>query len=173
MTQTLVVLDPAGTAVHGSLPATWRPFAEERRVVWCAVPESDPRHAFGQALAETEGKIDLVAAGAAAEPALDLAAGAPDRVNRVLLVDPGDAAASGHPAHKANDEWMAARSDQRQALADAGVVVALVAHSDGGGRDRVPPPIPLGHPDVLAAVRTALESSVWRADGDAVGEPVE
>ncbi|WP_157367905.1 hypothetical protein [Alloactinosynnema sp. L-07] len=167
---TLVVLDPAGTAAHGTLPATWRPFAAEHPVVWCAVSDTDPRAALGR----TRGPVDLLAAGSAADSALELAAESPDRVGRVLLVDPGahGAVAAGHPAHRANDEWMSAQADRRQALAAQGVEVVLVAHSDGGGRDRVPAPIPLGHPDVLAAVRAALGSGS-SGERDAVGEAVE
>ncbi|MBC6446222.1 hypothetical protein [Actinokineospora xionganensis] len=166
MDATLVVLDPADTAAHGDLPATWRPFAQTRRVLWCATARDGLRNAVTRALAEADGPVDLLAAGIAADPALEVAAESPDRVNRVLLVDPGADAdvAPGGPAEEASDEWMRSRAGRRQALAAAGVDVSLVAYSEGGARDRVPPPIPLGHPDVLDAVLEALRSTTTDVD---------
>lgn len=172
---TLLVLDPADTIVHGDLPATWRPFAQTHHVVWCPTGHDGPRNAVTRAMADIEGPIDLLAAGVTADPALEVAAESPDRITRVLLVDPGadEDVAPGEPAEVASDEWMQARSGRRQALAAAGVDVSLVAYSEGGARDRVPPPIPLGHPDVLEAVQEALRTDVDDyADPDDFAEAV-
>ncbi|SDI07807.1 hypothetical protein SAMN05192558_101727 [Actinokineospora alba] len=123
MAATLVVLDPADTAAHGDLPATWRPFAETHHVLWCATARDGLRNAVTRALAEVDGPVDLLAAGIAADPALEVAAESPERVGRVLLVDPGADAdvAPGSPAEEASDEWMRSRSGRRQAPAAAGV----------------------------------------------------
>jgi hypothetical protein len=75
----------------------------------------------------------------------------------VLLVDPaahalrepGDAVAD-------DDAWATEHRDQFVALRNAGTQVRIIAHSTGGKSDRVPPPLPLGHPDVVAAVTRVL-----------------
>ncbi|MDQ3577794.1 MAG: hypothetical protein M3443_09395, partial [Actinomycetota bacterium] len=60
------------------------------------------------------------------------------------------------PAIAANDRWMTARRRSTSDLSSLGVDVRVVAQSRGGGRDRVVPPLPLGHPDVVAAVEEVL-----------------
>ncbi|GGP71904.1 hypothetical protein [Saccharothrix coeruleofusca] len=37
----VVVLDPAGVAIHGELPATWRPLTDHLHVTWCRLPAAD------------------------------------------------------------------------------------------------------------------------------------
>ncbi|SDD76725.1 hypothetical protein [Actinokineospora iranica] len=168
-TSALVVLDPAGTAAHGSLPATWRALAASVPVVW-SDPAESPGDAVARAAGESTGRIAVLAAGTAAEPALRVAAEWPDRVERVLLVDPGadGGTAPGKPTQAAGEAWMAGHADARAALLDSGVDVVLLACSTGGARDRIPPPLPLGHPDVLAAVEAELGLGE-RAIGDSAG----
>ncbi|MEU4806167.1 hypothetical protein [Actinosynnema sp. NPDC023587] len=63
----VLVLDPAGAAPHGELPATWRPLTEHLRVVWCRLPVVDePLRAAEDVLAELAGQEVHLVAGAAA-----------------------------------------------------------------------------------------------------------
>jgi hypothetical protein len=75
------------------------------------------------------------------EGAITLAALFDATVRSVLLVDPG-------PVEP---------GDRLPATAE--VPTRVVARSMGGDRDRVEPPIPLGHPDVVDGVITALEDA--------------
>lgn len=157
-TGAVVVLDPAGLAGHGrgELPATWRGLAQRREVVWCRLPDGEAMTAVQDALGKLPDgdRADLLASGEAADAALSAAERWSDRIGRVLLVDPGAGAgvAPGEPARQAADRWMSEHESQCDALSRSGVDVRLVAYSVGGGRDRVAPPMPLGHPDVVAAV---------------------
>jgi len=74
----------------------------------------------------------MVAAGNACAPAMAIATQFSDLVDLVLLVDP------------VGDE------------PETSVPTRVVARSEGGDRDRVEPPLPLGHPDVVWAVTEAL-----------------
>ncbi|PWW66971.1 hypothetical protein [Actinokineospora spheciospongiae] len=153
---TVVVLDPADTKPHSDLPGTWREFAEQRNVVWIG-GETDPLHRWDAVLADVTGPYAVVAGGPEAEVALTVAerSGRPPAV--VLLVDPGaDDAAPGSPALAANEAWLRRTTRRREDLISAGTDVRLVAASTGGAQDRVNAPLPLGHPDVVAAVETAL-----------------
>jgi hypothetical protein len=135
----LVVVDPSGAAKHAELPATWHPLAEEYQVVWCRVPAGDPLPTDVEDVLETfaqrQTRVDLVAAGTTCEATVELAAQFATAVRSVLLVDPGPVG---------------------RELAAAGVRTHVVARSHGGDTDRVPPPLPLGHPEVVDGVRTAL-----------------
>lgn len=139
----IVVLDPAGEGKHDELPATWRPFTARRQVIWCRLPVdgalSQAEDVLGDA--DPEGPpIDVVASGSAAGDALRLAERHPGALGHVLLVDPETAETS--------------------ALADrvrsGGTAVEVLPHSTGEPFNRVPPPLPLGHPDVVAAITKIL-----------------
>ncbi|MCE7007017.1 hypothetical protein LWC34_29925 [Kibdelosporangium philippinense] len=137
----LVVIDPAGEATHAEVPATWRPLAERFQIAWCRVPATgeslrDVEDVL-ETLAQDQTRADLVVSGLVSDGALALAALFDATVRSVLLVNPG-------PVEP---------GDQVRA---AGVRSRIVAHSEGGDQDREEPPIPLGHPDVVAGVITAL-----------------
>ncbi len=135
----LVVVDPAGAARHDELPATWDQLADHFQVAWCRVPASkrslEDLEDVLETLAERQASANLVASGPACEPALALARQFSDIVTSVLLVDPPD-----------TDET----------LADSDIEVRVVARSHPGPDDRVEPPLPLGHPDVVAGLTAAL-----------------
>lgn len=135
----IVTLDPAGEGKHGELPATWRPFTARRQVIWFRLPVdgalSQAEDLLGDA--DPEGPpIAVVASGPAAEEALRLAERHPGVIGHVLLVDPD--------------------TDETSALTDrvrsGGTAVEVLPHSTGEPFNRVPPPLPLGHPDVVAAI---------------------
>ncbi|WP_329048025.1 hypothetical protein OG738_37210 [Amycolatopsis sp. NBC_01488] len=156
----LVVLDPAGAARHDELPATWRPLAERRGIFWCRVPA-------GGALTEADDlvgdrgpgdpEIAVVASGPFAAEALQLVERHPGAATHLLLVDPAsDAFLPSGDAAEANENWLAEHDDVVAKLRETGTEVRVVASTTGGPADRVPPPLPLGHPDVVAAVQSAL-----------------
>jgi pimeloyl-ACP methyl ester carboxylesterase len=136
----LVIVDPSGAAPHEDLPATWHGLAEEYQVVWCRVPATDrlPEDVEDvlETLAQWQVQVDLVAGGTASRLAIRLATRFAEAVRSVLLVDP----------------------DPLETDA-AGTRTRVVARSQGGPSDRVPPPLPLGHPDVVAGVRVALREA--------------
>ncbi|MFC3453654.1 hypothetical protein [Amycolatopsis speibonae] len=140
----LLVLDPAGEGKNGELPATWRPLAARRRIIWCRLPVDG---ALGQAddlFGDTEPgdpPIDVVAAGESAGDALRLAERHPGAASHVLLIDP------------VPDE----SSELAERVRSAGTSVAVLPHSIGEPYNRVPPPLPLGHPDVVAGITKILE----------------
>ena len=163
----LLVLDPSGAALHGELPATWRDLTGGLRVVWCRLPAvSEPWPDLLTVLDDVgrAGPVDVLAAGPAATAALDLARAHPQRVRSLLLVDPESGAvpvpAAAEPMSFAL--WQERSEHARAELATAGVTVRVVARSTGDERDRVPPPLPLGHPDVVAQVARALTESQQR-----------
>jgi pimeloyl-ACP methyl ester carboxylesterase len=135
----LVVVDPAGTASHDELPASWDELARRYQVAWCRLPAS-PRAVDSvedalETLADQQTPVDLVASGTACELAVALAAQFHHITRRVLLVDP--------PPD----------------LATAGSRTEVVARSTGGRYDQVRAPLPLGHPDVVDGVTAALLSA--------------
>ncbi|MBB4907637.1 hypothetical protein [Actinophytocola algeriensis] len=137
----LVVIDPAGTARHDELPPTWDRLADHFQVAWCRVPAGrrsveDVEDVF-ETLAERRATANLVASGQACDSAMALARQYSDIVTSVLLVDPPD---DGDPP------------------ADTDIEVRVVARSHPGPTDRVEPPLPLGHPEVVAGLMTALSS---------------
>jgi hypothetical protein len=156
----VLVLDPAGEAKHEGLPATWREELGRWRVIWARVPAEGALTEADQVLGDPpgEGKIvHLVASGPCTDEALRLAEAHPEAVRSVLLVDPG---ASGFveagDGPDVAEEWERATEQRRWALTRSGVDVQVVAHSSGGERDRIPAPLPLGHPDVVAGVKKAI-----------------
>ncbi|WP_410579274.1 hypothetical protein [Amycolatopsis sp. lyj-108] len=139
----LLVLDPAGEGKHGELPATWRPLAARRQVIWCRLPVDGALSQAEDVLADAapDGpSIDLVAAGEAAGDALRLAERHPGAASHVLLVDP------------VPDE----ASELADRVRSAGTAVDVLPHSTGEPYNRVPPPLTLGHPDVVAGITKIL-----------------
>lgn len=135
----LVVVDPAGAARHDELPATWDGLAAHFQVAWCRIPASkrtieDVEDVF-ETLAERRAPANLVAAGQACPAALALARQFGDIVTSVLLVDPPEGG---------------------ETLAESDIEVRVVARSHVGPSDRVEAPLPLGHPEVVAGLVTAL-----------------
>jgi uncharacterized membrane protein len=157
-TGTVLVLDPVGAPVHGELPATWRELGDHRQVVWCARGSDG---FWGDARAQLDkltGPVDIVAAGCAVAAAMTLGREHAGTVRSVLLVDPasGDQAVSAAEAREADAQWEEHEAGRIQAMADEGVRVRVIAHSWAGSQDRREPPLPLGHPVVVARVRAAL-----------------
>jgi hypothetical protein len=140
----VLVLDPAGAGKHDELPATWRPLAERRGVFWCRVPA-------GGALGEADDllgdhrpgdpEIAVVAGGPCAAVALRFLERHPGAATHLLLVDPEPGALDG-------------RDDVVAKVREAGTDLRVVTSGSAGPADRTPRP--LGHPDVVAAVRWAL-----------------
>lgn len=158
----VLVLDPAGIAKHDDLPPGWERLAARRRVVWCRLPVqgalADCRAALDE-LARGNAPVDLVTSGPTAEMAMDLAVTRPTAVRSVLLIDPGSPDArfpSTVDALDADASWEERTRWRVEEVEQAGVAVRIVGHSAGGSRDRVPPPIPLGHPDVVEVISEAL-----------------
>ncbi|WP_024874452.1 hypothetical protein [Saccharomonospora piscinae] len=164
----VLVLDPAGEAKHDELPATWRPLAEHLRIGWCRLPaESGEAPSVEDLLGSIRQRVHLVAAATAAEPALRLADEYADRVRSVVAVDPAPASGGESPP---SDWWDAATGPRRQRLLAEGVRVAAFVSRETDLAVRVEPPVPLGHPDVVArVVQLLLSFQGDRADP----EPVE
>ncbi|RSM57910.1 hypothetical protein DMH03_26585 [Amycolatopsis sp. WAC 01376] len=140
----LLVLDPAGEGKNGELPATWRPLAAQRQVIWCRLPVDGALTQAEDVLGDAEPggpPIDVVASGEAAGDALRLAERHPGAASHVLLIDP------------VPDE----SSELAERVRSAGTAVAVLPHSTGEPYNRVPPPLPLGHPDVVAGISKILE----------------
>ncbi|GHF38861.1 hypothetical protein FHX82_006602 [Amycolatopsis bartoniae] len=155
----VLVLDPAGEAKHDGLPATWRDQLDNWRVIWCRVPAEGGLTEAGEILTDPpgSGKVHVVTSGPCADEALRLAEAHPDSVRSVLLVDPGASGyvESGH-GDAADEHWSQETEQRRWALTRSGVDVRIVAHSTGGPRDRIPAPLPLGHPDVVAGIQQSI-----------------
>lgn len=132
---TVVVFDLLGDAKHDELPATWRALTEEMGVVWWRLPAAVRIGPVDDPLPvePSDGVVHLVAAGDAAALAVALAEQRRDVVRSVVLVDapwqPGDT------------------TMVRDIVADIPVLHVRTT-------DR----LPIGHPDVVAAVRDALAS---------------
>jgi hypothetical protein len=137
----LVVVDPSGAAIHDELPATWRELAERYQVIWCRVPATirslDDIEDVLETLADHRTPADVVASGTACDAAVTIAAQFDDTVRSVLLVDPEPLVTS--------------------ALSTRAVRTQVVARSHHDERDRVEEPMPLGHPDVVDAIVSALD----------------
>lgn len=136
----LVVVDPAGAAKHEDLPATWHQLAEHFQVAWCRTPASDRQledvEDVLETLTERRSPANLVASGEACPAAVAIAHQFADIVSAVLLVDPVD--------------------DDTAVLADTDVEVRVIARSQPGPDDRVEAPLPLGHPQVVEGLVSAL-----------------
>ncbi|WP_020659600.1 hypothetical protein [Amycolatopsis benzoatilytica] len=157
----LIVLDPAGSAKHDGLPATWRPLADDHEILWCRLPVPGAWDKCAEVLAEPAGPLrlsDLVASGPVATEALRAAARFPSALRSVLLVDPaaegvvspGDAAAE-------DQAWFAKHGNEIAVLRESGTEVRVIAHSTETPDDQVPAPLPLGHGRVVQALRETLD----------------
>jgi pimeloyl-ACP methyl ester carboxylesterase len=136
----VVVLDPAGHAKHGELPATWRPLAEDVEVVWCRLPAA-PRTGLDadellRELAADGRWLVLVSYGGAAVRTLSLAVSHPDHVRGVALVNPP------WPV----SDLPALRLTVNHPDLILGQVDAETVTWTG------PDPLPIGHPEVVGAV---------------------
>lgn len=169
-----LVLDPAGEAKHGRLPATWRPLAEHLRIGWWRLPaDVGEEPTVGDVLDGLTQRVHLVASGTAAEPALRLADEHAGHVRSVLVADP---APLEWPDWGGDDYgpvatwWDSATEVARLQLRARGVQVGAFVSRESDPAMRVPPPVPLGHPDVVGRfMQTLLAFQGDRADA----EPVE
>ncbi|MEU6641504.1 hypothetical protein ABZ863_03050 [Saccharomonospora sp. NPDC046836] len=169
----VLVLDPAGEAKHDELPATWRPLAEHIRVGWCRLP-ADAR--YGKTVEDVLRGLDhrahLVAAGSAARHALRLAWEHAALVRSVIAVDPAPAGETAPPADVYTaiaDWWNTETEPLRRELTARDIRVVCFVSRAGDPAVRVEPPVPLGHPDVVARVVQTLLSF----QGEGHREPVE
>jgi len=155
---TVLVLDPTGSAKHDELPATWRDKTAWWRIVWCRLPADGALTQADDVLSDPPGRtLHVVASGPVADGALRLAERHAGTVRSVLLVDPGAEGFVPPGSGEAADQvWANDHRDRIDALASDGVEVRVVAHSTGGADDRVPAPLPLGHPEVVAGVERAV-----------------
>ncbi|MQA62455.1 MAG: hypothetical protein GEU86_13380 [Actinophytocola sp.] len=157
----VLVFDPAGVAKREDIPASWHGLLWDRQVLWCRIPAMESPAQVDAALsgrATVPPAIDVVASGPCTELALVFGKQRASSVRSVLLVDPA-APDDRFPTDEAEiaDALWEERSRQRmEELESAGVTVRVIAHSTGGDTDRVPPPLPLGHPDVVEAVSAAI-----------------
>lgn len=154
---TVLILDPSGAAKHAAVPATWRGLARSRRLIWCRLPADGSLSEAEELLADPDGlhgPIDVVTSGPAVATVVDLLSRHTGTVRSLLLIDPGGGVG--------DDSEPATVTRRREELREAGVTIETVAQSPGGTRDRVEPPMPLGHPDVLDAVERALGSLDWQ-----------
>lgn len=128
---TVLVIDPAGAASHGEIPATWRELTDHLRVVWLRAPAApDWLSTMDRVLTRHHGDratIDVVTSGPLAGQVLDLASRHRSLVRSLLLVDP-------ETGRKVE-----------------GLDVRVIAVTDEG-------PAPIGHPDVVVAVVRELLS---------------
>ncbi|KMS83052.1 hypothetical protein [Prauserella rugosa] len=156
----VLVLDPAGASKHDELPATWRPLTERTEVIWVRLPASGDVDCdrFLSAPESACPRTDVVTSGPYGEFAIDLARRHPSAVRSVLLVDPAaDSATDSDHAAQADEVWFRRHGTEIAEAREAGITVDVVAHSTDDDQDRVPPPLPLGHPRVVDSVRRALD----------------
>lgn len=136
----LVVVDPSGAAKHQELPPTWSELAQHFQVAWCRVPASE--HSLDEVedvletLAERQSLAHIVASGEACPAAITIAEQFADMIGAVLLVDP-----------------------VTEVGTLTGIDVHVVARSHPGPTDRVEAPMPLGHPEVVDGIVSALAGS--------------
>lgn len=155
----ILVLDPAGAAKHDEVPASWRDIAAARQIVWCRLPADGSLSDAADLLADPSAlgaAVDVVTSAPATETVLDLVSRHPETVRAVLLVDPAAHGVALEEAKAINEQWEQQTRATRAELGQAGVRVEVVAHSTVRDDDRVEPPLPLGHPDVVAGLRSAL-----------------
>jgi hypothetical protein len=159
----LLVLDPAGAGRHGDPPASWQELDDAAHVTWLRLPAMEAAVATArEKLAEltVDGRrVHLLAAGEAAPLAELLALERPDALCSVLLVDP-PAEPSGELVERGTTVVEQALLAHRttptgDVLAGHGVALHVVTYLDAERADRGAP-LPLGHPDVVEAVRRTL-----------------
>jgi hypothetical protein len=133
---TVLVIDPAGEAVHDEIPATWRELTDRLRIVWLRVPAAPEWKSTVDTVLgrhrddDVRTVLDVVTSGPMAAEVIDLVRGHEDLVRSVLLVDP----------EVEIDEPFA----------------RVIARSHEVPDDRIPAPLPLGHPYVVFGVAEAL-----------------
>jgi hypothetical protein len=151
----VVVLDPSGDAKHDELPATWRPLTEDIGVVWWRLPSARRAGTTGDRLLDDlpggHDRVHLVGVHDHALVALSLAVGHRDLVRSVVLVDPP------WPEHDL--------SVVGGIVNGSGLAVWQVRTDAAGDR------LPVGHPDVVAAVVRALVSVDIEPPEDTVSRP--
>ncbi|HEX7309204.1 hypothetical protein [Lentzea sp.] len=131
------MIDPAGEALHDGIPATWRDLTDRLRVVWLRVPAAPGWQSTVDAVLtkhsdEEHPVLDVVSSGPIASDVLDLVRRHEDLVRSVLLVDP-------------------------EVTVDESFAHTIV-RSHKSPDDRIPPPLPLGHPDVVFNVVKTLNT---------------
>lgn len=157
----ILVFDPAGVAKREDIPASWHGLLWDRQVLWCRIPAMDSPAEVDAALdgqAAVPPAVDVVASGPCTEFAMVFGKQRASSVRSVLLVDPAapDDRFGSEEAEIADALWEERSRKRIGELESAGVTVRVIAHSTGGDTDRVPPPLPLGHPDVVEAVSAAI-----------------
>ncbi len=156
----VIVLDPAGAGRHDELPGSWRPLSDQRAIFWCRLPAGGALTEADDLLGDqgpADPDITVVASGPFAAEALQLVERHPGAASQLLLVDPAsDAFLPSADAMAANEAWLSEHEGVIAKLREAGTVVRVVGSSSDTEEDRVPPPLPLGHPQVVTAVRHAL-----------------
>ncbi|MCX2950047.1 hypothetical protein [Lentzea sp. NEAU-D7] len=128
---TVLVIDPAGEAVHDEIPATWRPLTEHLRIVWLRAPaaptwKSTVDTVLTRHRDDARSVLDVLTSGPLAADVIDLVSAHRDLVRSVLLVDP-------------------------EVPVDV-PFAQVIPHTN-----TTPVPLPLGHPDVVQGVLAALE----------------
>jgi hypothetical protein len=152
----LVVIDPSGAARHAELPPTWRQLTENHQVAWCRLPASrrsiEDVEDVLESLAERHApSVALIAAGDACSTAVEVAEQFDSLVSQILLVDPV------RDTPDSDRVTVVARSAGAAGEAPVGKEVAPEV-------DRVPAPLPLGHPDVVAGIVAALSEADRRTE---------
>ncbi|WP_434439110.1 hypothetical protein [Lentzea sp. E54] len=132
---TVLVIDPAGEAVHNEIPATWRDLTDRMRIVWLRVPAAPSWKSTVDAVLtrhrdDVKPVLDVVTSGPIAAEVVDLVRQHEDLVRSVLLVD---------PEVEVDDPF-----------------AQVVVRSHDSPDDRIAAPLPLGHPDVVFGVVEAL-----------------
>ncbi|WP_053734761.1 hypothetical protein [Nocardia sp. NRRL S-836] len=126
------MIDPAGEALHDGIPATWRTLTDTLRIVWLRVPAAPGWQSTVDKVLTAHrddtapARLDVVCSGPIAADVVDLVRGHEHLVNSVLLVDPETEVSA--------------------------PFARVIARSDDTSDDRIPAPLPLGHPDVVNAV---------------------
>lgn len=156
-----VVLDPAGEASHGELPATWRPLTDRLRIGWVRLPADGPGlAALASILSETPGRrVHIVTSGAATEPVLWVAGAQPRKVKSFVAIDPESCAP--------DSPW----GEWARVLEDEGAVVRCFQTAQEDVDLRRPPPAPLGLPEVVAWVAETIAATEPPSSGlrDSIG----
>ena len=156
----VLVLDPAGEAKNGRLPATWRPLGDRAAVLWCRLPAAARQGVTSWQLADefdtARHGVHVVAGGTAARPALTLAADCASVVRSVVLVDPPLSA-------------LPELAGLARGLGADSVPVQLVVSTT---RDATDAPLPLGHPEVVSAVVQTMAAVESEAAAVRTTQPV-
>lgn len=157
----VLVLDPAGEAKHGGLPATWRPLEDQAHVVWLRLPAvptelPDVSRLLDELWTERP-RVHVLASGPAADLALQLGSTHPEHVGSVLLVDPVSGLEERRVGPAEVTEWERRTELQRRAMGERGIDVRIVATSeDDPAVARQQGSLPLGHPDVVHQVTQTI-----------------